>query len=307
MLPTVGGLGTDGDDEVELQEDCLVPRSTVADYMQVTLHGMVYRIPMSFVVNDHPGGAYAMLQYHNCDISNFFGGHSESAHRRLEMWCLGPAESVKDGSGTGRAGGSGAVEEGAAGDVWGSSSRSHHPHDDGSQSNRSGGGARRRGGGSGSRSSKSSHYFSFVAWLHDRNGSKGSAGSNNGRGGGGGGGEGGGDTASQVIHRQAIDLNTGLASAASAAALAADCVQTQPYMDAGALLNWRDHRDALNGYTESSNPNITFLYNEDEAEDHFVNHSASSIPPVYVWGLIALGSAVALSSWWRRRRAAQTG
>eukprot|EP00796_Vickermania_ingenoplastis_P009363 gene9363-6583_t len=65
--------------------------SASPEYIQVTLHGMLYRIPMSFLINDHPGGAYSMLQYDKKDISHFFGGHSENAHRRMNTWLRGPA------------------------------------------------------------------------------------------------------------------------------------------------------------------------------------------------------------------------
>lgn len=68
--------------------------SLAPEYIEVTHHDMLYRIPMSFLVNDHPGGAYSMLQYDGKDISDFFGGHSENAHKKLQMWLRGPAHPV---------------------------------------------------------------------------------------------------------------------------------------------------------------------------------------------------------------------
>lgn len=59
------------------------------DYVEVRLHGMFYRVPLSFVLQEHPGGAQAILQSHKRDITPVFHGHSEEAHRKMRMWILG--------------------------------------------------------------------------------------------------------------------------------------------------------------------------------------------------------------------------
>lgn len=60
----------------------------MTETLPVQYNGVSYRIPMSFVLKEHPGGKDLLLQYQGRDITEAFedADHSHDAYEMLEEW-----------------------------------------------------------------------------------------------------------------------------------------------------------------------------------------------------------------------------
>ncbi|KPI85760.1 hypothetical protein ABL78_5178 [Leptomonas seymouri] len=71
--------------------------SVAENYVRLFYKGVGHLVPLSFVLNEHPGGAEYILQYANQDITSVFEdvGHSIDAHAFLKTFEETPGDRQK--------------------------------------------------------------------------------------------------------------------------------------------------------------------------------------------------------------------